>query len=247
MRKRSAEATKEIEEIVNNAGHSLKEALENIGWLNSGHDYPIPERNTVIHLASALARRGFHVLAEAKIGGKRRKRRESAGNEKIDLVAYNGRLTLLFEVKTFGTVSKQAIETDMNRLREFEPSLASFGAFAKQLHRDASKLKRKDDFWKGAEDRWAVMVIQSFGGRELSSFWDSLRKGQSHSWVASGLCGRCSKAHKKSLSSRKAGAFEKLASDFDPNTEAGRTEVLLPCKYFEETCQLDLLWLAFRV
>jgi len=122
-------------------------SFEKVGFLSGQHEAPMPERNTVVHLASVLLGNGFAVYAEPRL--------EEERKERIDLLAYSHGLgvVLLFEVKTFGNVKFDSVLSDAKRLDVFCPAVA----------------RRKDEnqtrFWHESSSRgghWACVIIQNF-------------------------------------------------------------------------------------
>ncbi len=155
-----SENTASIQQLVADAAKSFRKSLHLVGYLNGRQDAVMPERNTVVHLASALVRAGFATYAEPDHSD----RSLVMAKQRIDLLAARDGLSLVIEVKAFGGLKLREVLEDAKRLEAFVPQAGSpCGDGAKLRNDDSDPLA----FWKSGE-RWAVLVIQSMMGEQFS-------------------------------------------------------------------------------
>jgi len=215
---------KELLEVMRRTARELRSSLERVGWLSKGHGSPIPERNTVIHIASALRSKGFATFAEAQI--RDGKKVGAKGFKKIDLLACNGELTFVIEVKAFGRRSTEMIMSDIHRLQVFSPHASEFGNHGKEIRGKTGLYLKPNEFWEKSE-KWAVVVVQnsSKANEDFRNRWIRMTRD-------------CDSGKRK-------GMFRKLCEDLDRYHAVSGGEKVLGEDYWENTRQLDILWLAF--
>ncbi|HOX59673.1 MAG TPA: hypothetical protein PLC99_22555 [Verrucomicrobiota bacterium] len=188
MAKIDEAVTKLINEACEEAAASLGKSLRNIGRINAGSNYPIAERNTVVHLAHALMAKRLSVVAEAKIlNGPRNSRLAH-----IDLLAYGPlrgipgkKVAIPIEVKAMGVHDTDRLIRDIERIWEYKPAASElvgkpagterhfwersicFGLFVLQAHREEKYLE--DWAARKGEAEEFFDRIQEVTGRRVAS------------------------------------------------------------------------------
>ncbi len=144
----------EIEHCFEKGACRLGKALEKLEWPNGGKDAPCHEVNALINIAFYLGNlaKPFHVYAEATVGQRGR----------MDMIGFNGETAIALEAKVFGKINRKSDEVllDLNRLKSFRPSLSELAGNQKA-----------HQWWDEAENRWGIVVISSFRGREVRDAW----------------------------------------------------------------------------
>jgi len=160
MKKQKMEPPKILLDSIKAAADEFKKSLEVVGWLSGERSSPMPERNTVVHLAHAFLGKGFAVYAEPTLRPTRKKK-----HSRIDLLASNSKYSFIFEVKTFGARDLSKIQKDAEKLEAYKPWAANLI--------DGSGTET--DFWNKSE-KWAVVLIQSHSGEEFTELWNNQLK-----------------------------------------------------------------------
>jgi len=140
--------------IARTTASSLAQSLRLIGWLQGTADAPLPEQNTVLHLATALVQQGFGVYAEARL-----EPRQGERPGRIDLIAGDATVALGIEVKTFGPFRPEVLLVDAQKLGRYSPATNPRSDGVDPLA-----------FWAEADERLGVLLVQSFVGG-LPELW----------------------------------------------------------------------------
>jgi hypothetical protein len=142
-----------LETAIADTAGSLARTFKLVGSLNGFNDRPMPERNTVVHLAARLIKAGFAVYAEPAL---------PRNGRRIDLLASNSRFTFIFEVSTFGKANLAKVRNDVKRLLAYDPQ-----TYPRESNDDPKK------FWNQTV-QWGAVLIQSFQGEEFNNLWRRL-------------------------------------------------------------------------
>ncbi|MDX1557166.1 MAG: hypothetical protein R3212_14145 [Xanthomonadales bacterium] len=144
----------EVQRCIEQGAHRLGRALERLEWPNSGKDGPVAEINGLISLMYYLQAEpeAFHIYAEGTCAGGR-----------IDMMACNGPIALAVEAKAFGKIAdrSESCLKDLQRMKTFKPELTTKLASGNSLN----------EWWEAASQRWGIILIQAFRGREISDAW----------------------------------------------------------------------------
>lgn len=142
-----------IPTAVTAAALRLGRALDHMEWPNGESAGPSNELNALNSLQWALTSLDptFHYFAEASLGNRKR----------VDLLATNRKLALVIEAKNFGAINRQSDSAlrDLARIQNFSPSYY------------IGKSTRTIEDWWQKSDRWALVLIASFRGREVHDAW----------------------------------------------------------------------------
>ena len=149
MTDRGNQVPRDLQEALRRTASSLGKTFKVVGSLNGKQDAPMPERNTVVHFGAALLGLSYAVYAEPKLGGDGRSGR-------ADLLASNGALSYVAEVKTFGRKDLALVRNDAQRVHDFVP-----------CPDDRSDNTDALEFWTASE-RWGVVLVQCFCGSRPS-------------------------------------------------------------------------------
>ncbi len=156
-----------INKACKEAAKSLGSSLMNIGRINAGSNYPIAERNTVVHLASAFMSHGLDVYAEAKIKGRPKNDRLAH----IDLLAYGpipghrGKTVAIpIEAKAMGPHHLGRLMRDIRRIRNYEPAASELVG-----HEDTGK---ELHFWEKSI-RYGLFVLQAHRKQDYIDDWQA--------------------------------------------------------------------------
>jgi len=212
----------DFQPIARAAADSLAQSLRLLGWLQGTADAPLPEQNTVLHLATALTQQGFGVYAEARLDP-----RQGERPGRIDLVAGDATAALGIEAKTFGPFCPDVLLVDGQKLDRYSPATNPSGDGIDPLA-----------FWAEAHERLGVLLVQSFVGG-LPELWAAglSPEGLIDRARGSALWGQLAR------SPRKREDLLALATFLTERSAAfGVEQVLEDRQVWDETGPLHLLW-----
>lgn len=145
----------DIEQCIEHGASNLGRTLEILEWPNGGKDAPCHEVNALINISSCLSNlpKPYHVYAEATVPPRGR----------VDMIGFNGETAIAIEAKSFGNINKKSNEVinDLKRLETFSPSLTT----------ELAGSQAANQWWNEAKNRWGIIVISSFRGREVRDAW----------------------------------------------------------------------------
>ncbi len=132
----------------------LGEDLVFLEWPNGGKDGAPAERNAMFNVAYYLGSlpKRYHLYFEG-----------TAGNGRMDMMGCDGETAIAIEAKSLGDINRQSASllTDLDRLLKFSP-------FLTEKLNDNSK---PHQWWQEATNRWGILLILSFRGREIADAW----------------------------------------------------------------------------
>lgn len=144
-----------IRSCLTDAAQRLGRALNELEWPSGGKDAAPAEINALINLMFYLQSQPapFAIYAEG-----------TCEDGRIDMMACDGEVALAVEAKNFGAIQRQseAALRDLNRMLKFRPSLG--------LLRSGEAPR---PWWGDAKQRWGIILIQSFRGKEIADAWQS--------------------------------------------------------------------------
>ncbi len=146
----------DIENSIDQGAKRFGKALEILEFPNGGKEAPPSEINALINVSYFLQNlpQPFAIYAEG-----------SCASGRVDAMGFNGRVAFVLEAKTFGTINSQAESAfrDLERMRKFFP----------EMTQKLSGALRPRDWWREAEERWGIILISSFRGKEVADAWQA--------------------------------------------------------------------------
>jgi hypothetical protein len=145
-----------IEESIEKGAKRFGNGLEMLEYPNGGKDGPPSEINALLNVGYFLQSlpQPFDIYAEG-----------SCASGRIDAMGFNGEIAFALEAKAFGAINAQAESSlrDLDRMREFFP----------EMTQNLTGALRPRDWWGGAKERWGIILISSFRGKEIVDAWQS--------------------------------------------------------------------------